>query len=72
MRAKQQKHLVNQCATLAAAAPRVQAYVILYEEGDGSISYHRNGSVFSQLGMVKVAEQLMAGAFGDIQKDEED
>ena len=72
MKSKQQRNLINHCATVAASAHRISAYVILYTTNDGSISYHRGGSIFAQLGMVRVAEELLSGGFGDVQKEEEE
>ena len=72
MKSKQQRNLINHCATVAASAHRISAYVILYTENDGSISYHRDGTLFSQIGLVNVCSKMLTKGFGEAQNDVED
>lgn len=56
--------LVARCAEVASKAPRIKAYVLLYEEQDGAVKYHRDGSFAAQLGMVELMRHGIVNGLG--------
>jgi hypothetical protein len=48
--------IVGRCAEVAGKAPKITAYVMVYQTKNGTISYHRGGDASAQLGMVKLME----------------
>lgn len=63
MKQKQQDELVDQCAKIAAKAPKITAYVLVYETKNGVIHTQRSGSWAAQAGLTKVAETNIMGGF---------
>ena len=72
MRGRQLNNLVNNAATLAAKGEHVTAYVILYQESNGDINYHRDGQSSAQVGMLEIAKRgVINGLFDAPREDEE-
>ena len=63
--------LVSRCAEVASKAPRIKAYVLLYEEQDGTVKYHRDGSFASQLGMVELMRHGIVHGLENEQEEED-
>ena len=47
-----QNHLIDCCASMAAHADQIAAYVMVYQDKSGTMTYHRDGSGINQLGML--------------------
>ena len=47
-------NLVMRCAGLAAKAPRVSAYVIVYTDNNGAMTFHKDGGDMAQIGMMTI------------------
>lgn len=72
MKGKRADHLINNCADLAAHAKDVKSYVILYQQKDGSINYHRDGSACEQLGMLEVTKRGIINGFFEPTGEDDD
>jgi len=56
MKGEQADKLVAQCAKIASKAPKIVAYIMIYETKNGVIHTQRSGSAMAQLGLAKLAE----------------
>jgi len=63
MKGQQADDLVNFCGKMACKAEKITAYVIVYETKKGVVHTVRAGSVSSQAGLLKVADQNIMRCF---------
>ena len=68
MKNAQADDLVGYCAKMAAKAPKITAYVIVYETKKGVIHTQRSGSAAAQAGLVKVAESNIMRGFSPVKE----
>lgn len=54
MKNERAETLIGRCAEVAGRAPKITAYVLIYQEKDGTVRYHRDGHGSTQLGMVEL------------------
>jgi len=54
MKHERAETLVGRCAEVAGKAPKITAYVLVYQEKDGTVRYHRDGHGSTQLGMIEL------------------
>ena len=68
MNQRQRDELVTQCAKMASKAPKITAYVIVYETKKGVVITYRCGSSAAQAGLTRVAEGNIMRGFEPVKK----
>jgi len=70
-KAKRVGILVDRCAEIASQAPNISSYVILYQKKDGSVNYHRAGTISEQVGMLEISRQgIINGLFASEEEND--
>lgn len=68
MKNAQTDELVAACAKLAARAPKVTAYIMVYTTKNGLIHTSRGGSASSQIGLTRVGESNVMNDFKPVKR----